>query len=246
MIHPFSVAFPAQRESNRGGRRIVDESVIRGLRGVSEGNIKANAAEPELENGVPTAWRQLAKYFLHGFGFFLLLLVLFYAWAFVSSLLAQYFQFTGGLLGFLGAFLGLIVMLVVLSLVLGGVNSLLTARFWFPVTTSFWDVMLQGIALLVPLYVLGIALLYLFEFAFGNVQGILVGFVPLSLGMGFVCKKVAETWRRDILQKTSKDGLRVQLAARAHARTKFCRTKSGAHLALRQLADACQLIGNIL
>jgi hypothetical protein len=153
---------------------------------------------------VHPAWRQLAKYFLHGFGFFLLLLVLFCAWAFVSSALAQYFRFTEGLLGLVGAFLGLLVLLVALSLVFGGVNSLLTARFWFPVTTSFWDVMLQGIALLLPLYVLGIALLYLPEFAFGDVQGILVGFILLSLGIGFVCKKVAETWRRDILQKTPK------------------------------------------
>lgn len=208
MIHPYSDACSAQRESNREGRQIVDELVIRELRGVSEGNINAGAAEPGLENGVHTTWRRLAKYFLHGFGLFLLLLVLFYAWAFVSSALAQYFQFTEGL-SRLGGFLGLTVLLVVLSLVLGRVNSLLTLRFWFPVTTSFWDVMLQGVALLVPLYVLALALLYLLEFAFGVVQGFLVGFIPLSLGIGFICKKVAETWRRDIVQKTSKDGLRA-------------------------------------
>jgi hypothetical protein len=207
MIQSYSAACTAQQESNRGRRRIFDGPIIREQRGVSEkSNAKANAAEPGRENDVHTGWRWMAKYFLHGFAFFLLLLVLFYAWAFVSSVLAQYFQFTEGLLRLVGAFLGLIVLLVALSLVFGGVNSLLTARFWFPVTTSFWDVMLQGIALLLPLYVLGIALLYLLEFAFGDVQGILVGFVPLSLVIGFVCKKVAETWRRDILQKTSKDG----------------------------------------
>jgi hypothetical protein len=209
MIHPYSDAFSAQRESNRGGRQIIDESVIRELCDASEGNVKANPAEPG-RRGVHKTWRRRAlKYFLHGFAFFLLLLVLFYAWAFVSSALAQNFQFTEGSLRLVGAFSGLIVLLVALSLVFGGVNSMLTARFWFPVTTSFWDVMLQGIALLLPLYVLDFALLYLFEFAFGNVLGILIGFIPLSLGVGFVCKKVAETWRRDTLQKTSKDGLRA-------------------------------------
>jgi hypothetical protein len=206
MIHPYSVACSAQRESNREDRQIVDESLIRGSRCVSEGgNVEADAAELGRKNGLRDGWMRLAKYFLHGFGFFLLLLVLFYAWAFVSSSLAQYFQLTRGLLGFVGALLGLIVLLVALSLVLGGVNSLLTARFWFPVTRSFWDVMLQGIALLLPLYVLGIALLYLLEFALGDVQGVLIGFIPLSLVIGFVCKKVAETWRRDTPQKTSKD-----------------------------------------
>jgi len=207
MRERYSGACPVQQEANREGRQTVNESVVRELLGVSVRNIKTKADGLRRENGAHKTWRRLAKYFFHGFGFFLLLLALRYAWAFVWSALAHYFQSTPGLLGFVGAFLGLAVLFVMLSLVLGGVNSLVTSRLWFPMTTSPWDMMLQGIALLIPLDVVSVALLYLSEFAFPGVLGTLAVFIPLSLAIGFVCKKVAETWRKDILSTISNNKL---------------------------------------
>jgi hypothetical protein len=63
--------------------------------------------------------------------------------------------------------------------------------------------MLQGTALIVPLWIVSIPF-FLAYLAFPNVATILAVIVFQAFADGFVCKKVAETWKKSIPSTTAK------------------------------------------
>jgi magnesium-transporting ATPase (P-type) len=185
----------AQPEESQKRQRIINDSVARELQGPSEGKIEAKADEVGPENGTNKTWGRLAKYFYHGLGFSLLVFVLTYE-SMDFTTRAQTLPMVPSLvLGFVGAAL--------LVLMIGIVNSALTTRLWFRVETSFWSMMLQGIALLVPLWIVSIPF-FLAYLAFPSIAAILTVIVFQAFADGFVCKKVAETWRKGILSTAAR------------------------------------------
>jgi hypothetical protein len=135
-----------------------------------------------------TSTGRLARYFFHGLGFSLLVFVLTYA-SMDFNIHAQLLGVMPLLLimGFLGVAL--------LVLMIGIVNSALTTQLWFQVETSLWSMMLQGIALLVPLWIVSIPF-FLAYLAFSSIATIVAVIVFQAFADGFVCKKVAETWKK--------------------------------------------------
>jgi hypothetical protein len=166
------------------------------LRASSEGKIEAKADEVRPENGTDKTGGHLAKYFYHGLGFSLLVFVVTYG-SMVFSSRSQMLPVMP-LLVILG-----LVGVALLVLMVGIVNSALTARFWFQVETSFWSMMLQGTALIVPLWIVSIPF-FLAYLAFPNIATVLAVIVFQAFADGFVCKKVAETWKKSIPSTTAK------------------------------------------
>jgi magnesium-transporting ATPase (P-type) len=178
----------AQQKESQKRRQIINDSVVRELRGPSDRKIEAKTDEVKLENGKNKTWRRLAKYFYHGLGFSLLAFVLTYE-SMDFNTRAQTLPMMPLLLilGFVGVAL--------LVLMIGIVNSALTTWLWFQVETSFWSMMLQGIALLVPLWIVSIPF-FLAYLAFSSIATIVAVIVFQAFADGFVCKKVAETWKK--------------------------------------------------
>jgi hypothetical protein len=191
--------YSVQRERAWERQQITDGSLIRELHSPSEGKIKAEIDEVGPKDSPARTWRRLAKYFCQGIGFSLLVSILTCAsMDFASHTPA----FVTGPPPFLVVIMGF-AMVVLLVLMIGIVNSVITARFWFRVETSFWSIMLQGIALFVALWIVDIPF-SLANFAFPGIATILVVLVLQGFADGFVCKKVAETWRKDVFPTTSK------------------------------------------
>jgi hypothetical protein len=195
----YCEAYSVQRERARERQRITDGSLIRELHGPSEGKIKAKIDEAGPKSSTARTRRRLAKYFCQGIGFSLLVSILTNAsMDFASHTPAS----VTGPPPFLVVIMGF-ALVALLVLMIGIVNSAITARFWFRVETSFWCIVLQGIALFVALWIVGIPF-SLANFAFPGIATILVVLILQGFADGFVCKKVAETWRKDVFSTTSK------------------------------------------
>lgn len=199
MEYHYYGVYSVQREGAREKQQITDGPLVRELHGPSEGKIKAEIDEMGPKDSTARTWRRLAKYFCQGIGFSLLVSILTYASMDFAShtptLVTGPSPFFVMIMGF--------ALVVLLVLMIGIVNSVITARFWFRVEISFWSIILQGIALFVALWIVGIPF-SLANFAFPGIATILVVLVLHGFADGFVCKKVAETWRKDVFPTTSK------------------------------------------
>jgi magnesium-transporting ATPase (P-type) len=191
--------YTVQRKRARERQQITDGFLIRELHCPSKGKIKAKIDEVKPKGSAARNWRRLAKYFGQGIGFSLLVSILTYA---SMDLASHTPAFVTGPSPFLVVIMGFAVV-VLLVLMIGLVNSAITARFWFRVETSLLSIILQGIALFVALWIVGIPF-SLASFAFPGIATILVVLILQGFVDGFVCKKVAETWRRDIFPAISK------------------------------------------
>jgi hypothetical protein len=191
--------YVVQRQRERKRQQITDCSLIREFHGPSEGKIKAEIDEAGPKCSTTKNWRRLAKYFWQGIGFSVLVSIL-------TNASMDFASHTSALVTgpppFLAVIMGL-ALVVLLVLMIGIVNNVITALFWFRVETSFWSIILQGIALSVALWIVDIPF-SLANFAFPSIATILVVLVLQGFADGFVCKKVAETWRRDVFSTTSK------------------------------------------
>lgn len=182
--------------SSQKRQLITNGPVIRELWGSPDRKIEVTADDLRPENGTSKTWRALAKYFCHGLGFSLLVFFLTYE-SMVFNSGAETLPLIPVLL-----IMGL-VGVALLVIMMGIVNTALTTRLWFQVETSFWSMMLHGIALIVPLWIVSVPF-FLVYFTFPSVATILAVTVFQAFVDGFVCKRVAETWRKSVLSTAAR------------------------------------------
>lgn len=145
-------------------------------------------------------WIDLAKYFIHGMAFSLILMVLGFVWFFLVLVLVS--------IGFL---LGFLIGLILLFFLIGGLNSILTNTIWsIPIETGWKSLLSHGILLSVlliiahiPIYaiVLGFSssnTIFVGEIAsWGEVLPYLIIFVVVEVFIdGLLAKSVAGWWKK--------------------------------------------------
>lgn len=136
--------------------------------------------KPAAEQGI---WKVLAKYFVHGLSFSLIMTVLVFVWVFFLAVLIV-----------MGSFIGLIIGLIVLLFIIGGLNSFLTETIWSIYTRTHWMSLLgHGFVLFIALIVAHIPTI---------IVGLMAPSIPVAIALfivgafidGFVAKNVASFW----------------------------------------------------
>jgi hypothetical protein len=145
----------------------------------------------EEENGLP--WRPVvAKFFLHGIAFSVLLLILVIVWAFLVAFLV-----------FTGFIIGLILGLIIFLFIEGGLNILLTEYIWHVSIKQDWKGILgHGLLLSVVLGLAGIPSLIINLDVPSWITATAL-FVVYCFVDGFLARRVALVWER----QTSYDSL---------------------------------------
>jgi len=130
--------------------------------------------------------KDLAKYFLHGLTFSILFLILGIGWAFILIILVA-----------LGFIIGLIIGLVLLFLIVGFLNSVITAWLWFKeVKSGLGDLLLHGLVLFVVLLIVnGISAIALY-LVFPGIAATVISFIVNALADGFAARNVARWWEQ--------------------------------------------------
>jgi len=152
---------------------------------VEEGNLSLQATKPEEQSTVhkPTL---IAKYFLHGIAYSLLIAGLVIVWAFLLVALIV-----------LGSILGLLLGLLVFVMGVGYANSFLSGYFWKIQTQTKWSSLLvHGLMLMIALGLASIPFMIL-EYLAGalapvfSIAALLVLLVIHSIVNGYLGKAVA-------------------------------------------------------
>ena len=147
-------------------------------------------------------WTDLAKYFVHGIAFSLLYLVL----ALVLVLVL-------GFLIVVGSFIGLIIGFGILMLTVGGLNCFLTGVIWGEETnTSFWSILLHGVALFVILLFVNGILVMVPNIVFPSIATTVVTFIIGAFAGGFVGKKVAELFEEEYSKEKISEATKAKWA----------------------------------
>lgn len=131
-------------------------------------------------------WKDLAKYFLHGIVFSLLFVLLAIAWIFILVILVG-----------LGFIIGLIIGLGLLFIIIGFLNSAITAYLWFEMKTSFWDLLFHGLTLFIILLIANGIFITLPSLALPGVATTVITTIIASFVDGFVAKNVAGWWKQE-------------------------------------------------
>ncbi len=121
---------------------------------------------------------------MHGLLFSVLYLVLVLVWAFILAVLLV-----------AGAFIGLIIGFVILMFIVGGLNSFLTDILWFPVKTSWKDVLAHGFVLFFVLVILNVIIVTLPNMVLPGVATSVITFIVAAFVNGYVAKNVAGMWK---------------------------------------------------
>jgi len=137
-------------------------------------------------------WKILAKYFAHGIAFRLLFTIL---------TLVGLFGFI--VLTVLGALTGFIIGLGILMLIVGGVNCFLTNLLWFPVKTSLWSMVGQGLVLFIALLIVASIFVMIPSLVFPGIVTTAITFIFGSFLNGFVARNVAGWWRQEYQEDIS-------------------------------------------
>jgi cation transport ATPase len=162
----------------------VDESKVNDLlKSFEKSEQSEKISKTEKEEKVE---KTVAKYFIHGFAFSVLFTILVILWIFGIFVLTV-----------LGAIIGFIIGLVILMFIMGGLNSYLTGLLWFPVKTSFLDVVVHGIALFIALLTVNSVVLFLPSIAFPGLATTIAIFILGAFIDGFICKHVAMFWEEE-------------------------------------------------
>jgi hypothetical protein len=133
------------------------------------------------EEGYP---RRVAKYFIHGIAYSVIMAVLVFVWVFVSVLLVV-----------VGSLIGLIIGFILLFIVLGGLNCFLTVTIWSISTKTAWTSLLgHGLALLIALIIVHIPA-FLINLTVPSLATTIVLFIVYAFVDGFVAKNVAKVWK---------------------------------------------------
>jgi transcription elongation factor Elf1 len=150
-----------------------------------EEKLSLQAAESEEQSAVHMPTR-IAKYFLHGVAYSLLVIGFLFVWIFLLVVLLVIGSILGLLLGFLVIIMGV-----------GYVNSFLSGYFWDIQTPTKWSSLLvHGLVLMIAMGLAGTPFIFL-EFLVGpltsifSIVAILVLFVIHSIVNGYLGKAVA-------------------------------------------------------
>lgn len=128
-------------------------------------------------------WKVLAKYFVHGLAFSVIMIFLVFLWSFVLAFLVV-----------AGAFIGLIIGLLVLFFILGGLNSFLTEEIWSISTRTGWMSLLgHGVVLFIALIIAHIPSIII-NLTVPSLPMTIVLFIAEAFIDGFVAKNVAGFW----------------------------------------------------
>ncbi len=133
--------------------------------------------EEEQEN----RWRVFAKYFTHGIAFSLLFVVLALVGIFIIAFLTL-----------IGSFIGLIIGLGILMVAVGGLNCFLADIIWgIETNTSFWSLLLHGVALFFVLLIVNLILVIGPNLAFPRIETTVITFIIGAFVDGFIGKSLA-------------------------------------------------------
>jgi len=138
-------------------------------------------------------WKDLAKYFIHGMAFSIFFLILALVWVFILVILVG-----------IGFIIGLIIGLGLLFLIVGFLNSAITAYLWFEVKSGFWDLLFHGIVLFLILLVVNVIFVTVPTLVFPGIATTVITFIVAAFLDGFVAKKVAGWWRQEYLESIPK------------------------------------------
>jgi len=115
-----------------------------------------------------------------------LFLILGMGWAFIVIVLVG-----------VGFIIGLIIGLGLLFLIVGSLNSVITAWLWFKVKSGLWDLLLHGLVLFVVLLIVnGISAIVL-NLVFPGTAAAVISFIVAALADGFAGKNVARWWEQE-------------------------------------------------
>ena len=130
--------------------------------------------------------KTISKYFIHGFAFSVLFLILGMAWAFALAVLVS-----------LGYVIGLVIGLGLLVFIVGFLNSEITGFLWFTVETEFWSTLFHGGVLFGALLIVDGIFIWLPNMIFPSVYVQIITFIIGTFLSGLVGKKVAENWQEE-------------------------------------------------
>lgn len=135
----------------------------------------------------PSFWKNQAKYFLHGFLWFLFAAAALLIFPFLLFFLVE-----------IGLIIGAIIGLAILFLFIGFVNSLISDHLWFPIKDiTIWDELGHGLLLAITLIIVHGLTVFLPTWASGNnVYVILLTLIWGCYIDGRIGKAVAGLWKR--------------------------------------------------
>lgn len=140
----------------------------------------------------PSFWKNQAKYFLHGFLWWLFNVV----GLFILPILVAFLI----LIGFI---IGLIIGFAILFLSFGFVNWMISDRLWFPMKEmTFWGLLGHGLLLGIALLIVGgLTVMLPIYISNNNIFVILVTFVWGCYINGYLGKAVARSWQEPTEEK---------------------------------------------
>jgi len=122
------------------------------------------------------------RYFIHGFAYSILMLILGIFWAVTFAVLLV-----------IGSFIGFIIGLVVLLVLVGGLNSFLTDIIWsVHVKTGWMTILVHGLVLVIALVIAGIPQLIVNLYFAPNLPTQIVFFLFYAFIDGLVARKIGE------------------------------------------------------
>ena len=143
--------------------------------------------------------KTVAKYFVHGAAYSLLVIVLVAMWAFLAIIMI----ILGAVMGFLGLIFGLVASLTILFIGLGWLNAQISQYIWMNKVKQKWSSLLgHGFLLFIVIAIAGIPSVII-NLIMGSADIItyvmftIVNFLIYSLVDGYICKRVAEVFPDD-------------------------------------------------
>ena len=136
---------------------------------------------PLPEEGYP---RRVAKYFIHGIAYSVIMIALVFLWVFATVLLVA-----------VGSLIGLIIGFILLFIILGGLNCFLTGTIWSISTKTSWtSLLIHGLALFIALIIAHVPA-FLINLAVSSLTTTIGLFIVYAFVEGFVAKNVAKVWK---------------------------------------------------
>jgi ribosomal protein L37AE/L43A len=129
-------------------------------------------------------WEKIARFFVHGIAFSVLLFVLEFLWIFFSVFLVV-----------LGSFIGLIIGVLLLFLIVGAVNSVVSRFVWgFSMKDSAVSIFFHGLVLFLIILAVDIVFLFPTLLVLGNPIVTALRLIVSCFFYGLIGKKLAEMW----------------------------------------------------
>jgi len=141
----------------------------------------------------------VAKYFVHGATYSLLIMVLVVVWAFVAVIML----ILGATMGVLGFFAGFVASFAILFIALGWLNAQISQYIWKIQVKQKWPSLLgHGFLLFIVIAIAGIPTMIIGAMMwsadiFTYVMFTIVNFLIYSLVDGYICKRVAKVFPDD-------------------------------------------------